>query len=89
MSNKSGSEQERRPALTDQGRLKGCVTVSRKFPVGRFGSFAVEFAQEFWLDESTLEEQAGELAWRLKQKTIDWGLVGDVPSLLHKEGRQP
>ncbi len=55
--------------------LKGSVAVSRKVAMPNFGSLGLEFSQEFYLDKSTHEQVADDLAEKVRQKLSEWGAV--------------
>lgn len=68
----SKSENER--TITD-ARLKGAARVARKFAMPNYGSFLLEFQEEFYLDEDTHSIIADRLAEKLRDKLKEWGIA--------------
>ena len=68
----SKSENER---TTGDARPKGAVRVGRKLAMLNYGSFLLEFEEEFYLDEDTHSMIADRLAEKLRDKLKAWGIA--------------
>jgi hypothetical protein len=55
--------------------LKGSVRVGRKIGMPNYGSFTLEFEEDFLLCETTHEAVADRLVEKIKQKLQAWGAV--------------